>query len=83
MRKDLQDQISSKKSQIQNVMHSVAKPHAFGYAYMWGNVEVKLKNGKSKWYKVCLGGYCAGNHEEVVKAVESVGGVSGVYYNLD
>lgn len=82
MRKDLQDQIAAKKKEVQRKVQNVA-PHPFGHAFLWGTVEVKLKNKKSKYYKACLGSVCAADLEECVKLAESVPGVSQVYYNLD
>lgn len=82
MREDLKIQIDNTKKLVQQAVSRV-RPHAFGHAYLWGTVEVKLKNKKSRYYKVLFGGVCAADLEECVKLAESVPGVSQVYYNID
>lgn len=82
MRADLQAQVSATKKAVQRKVQNV-KPHPLGHAFLWGTVEAKLKNGKSKFFKTCLGSVCAADLEECVRLAESVPGVSNVYYNMD
>lgn len=82
MRADLQAQIAETKKKVQRKVQNVAS-HPLGHAFLWGTVEVKLKNGKSKFYKACLGSVCAADLEECVRLAQSVPGVSNVYYNMD
>jgi len=58
-------------------------PHPFGHAFLWGTVEVTLKNGNSRFYKTCLGIVCTADLEKAVELANSVDKVSNVYYNLD
>jgi len=57
--------------------------HPFGHAFLWGVVEVTLKNGKTRSYKTCLGGVCCADLDKAVKVANSIKGVSSVYYVLD
>jgi hypothetical protein len=74
-------QLDEKKQLVQRAVRDAAD--GMIHAFLWGTVEVKLKNKKSKYYRVCLGGIRVSDLNEVVKLAESVPGVSQVYYNLD
>lgn len=82
MNAHLKAQLDAAKKAVQQKTANVA-PYALGHAFLWGIVEVKYKNGNSKYVKACLGSVCAMDLNECVKLAESVPGVSGVYYNLD
>lgn len=75
-------QLKATKAAVQKKLVNV-KPFALGHAFLWGTVEVKFKNGKSKYFKYCLGSVCSDDLEECVRLAESVPGVSNVYYNMD
>jgi hypothetical protein len=81
MRADLQIQIAEKKKLVRSAIRAAAD--GMIHAFLWGTVEVKLKNKKSKYYRACLGGIRVNDLSEVVKLAESIPGVSQVYYNLD
>jgi hypothetical protein len=81
-RADLQEQIRRTTNAVRAAVSGL-EPHPFGHAFLWGNVSVTLKNGKTKQYRECLGSVCAADLGEAVRRAESVVGVSGVYYNLD
>lgn len=82
MREDLQKQIAAKKVEVMRAVAGLPG-HPLCHAFLWGTVEVKLKNGKSKFYRACLGGVCCADLSECVRVANSVPGVSQVYYNLD
>jgi hypothetical protein len=75
-------QIESAKRAVQDRI-STLEPHPMGHAFLWGTVEVVLKNGKSRFYKACLGSVCAEDLSMAIHLAEQVKGVSNVYYNLD
>jgi hypothetical protein len=75
-------QIESAKRAVQDRISNL-EPHPMGHAFLWGTVEVVLKNGKSRFYKACLGSVCAEDLDEAVRLANQVKGVSNVYYNLD
>ena len=81
-RADLQDQIRLKKLLVSGAVAGL-EPHPFGHAFLWGNVTVTLKNGRTKTFRECLTSVCAADLSEAVRIAESVPGVSDVYYNLD
>jgi len=76
------EQIAVAYKKVQSKISKLA-PHPFGHAYLWGTVEVTLKNGNSRYYKACLGGICTADLEKAVELANSVDKVSNVYYNLD
>lgn len=89
MRPDLKAQIEIKKEAVQKAIDNAfafgaLERFAFGHAFLWGCVEVKLKNGKSKYYRECLA-YVDGASDltKACKIAESVPGVTKVWYNLD
>ena len=75
-------QIASAKRAVQNRVCALPT-HPMGHAFLWGTVEVVLKNGKSRFYKACLGSVCADDLDEAIRLAEQVTGVSGVYCILD
>lgn len=75
------NQIDEKKQLVRKAVQAAAD--GMIHAFLWGTVEVKLKNKKSKYYRACLGSVRVHDLNEVVKLAESVPGVSNVYYNLD
>jgi hypothetical protein len=75
-------QLKATKAAVQKKVQNV-KPHPLGHAFLWGTVEAKYKNGKSKYFKVCLGSVCADDLDECVRLAETVPGVTNVYYNMD
>ena len=81
MRADLQAQIDATKKLVRQAVQGAADGMA--HAFLWGTVEVKLKNKKSKYYKCHFGSVRVRDLNEVVKLANSVPGVSNVYYNLD
>jgi hypothetical protein len=81
MRADLRQQIDTTKKLVQRTVRGATD--GMIHAFLWGTVEVKLKNGKGKYYRCCFGGVRASDLSEVVKLAESVPGVSQVYYSLD
>lgn len=82
MRADLAAQIEATRQQVR-VATSKLTPHPFGHAFLWGTIEVKLKNGKTKAYRSLLCSVCTDDLSACVKIAESVPGVSRVDYNLD
>lgn len=82
MNTHFESQLRATKAAVQKKVSNVPG-HALGHAFLWGIVEAKYKNGKSKYFKCCLGSVCAADLAECVRLAESVPGVSGVYYNLD
>jgi len=75
-------QIESAKKAVQNRVCNLPT-HPMGHAFLWGVVEVVLKNGKSRFYKACLGSICCEDLSKAVRLAEQVKGVSKVYYVLD
>jgi hypothetical protein len=75
-------QIEAAKRAVQDRI-STLEPHPMGHAFLWGTVEVVLKNGKSRFYKACLGSVCAEDLSMAIHLAQQVKGVSNVYYNLD
>lgn len=75
-------QIAEACRQIQSRI-SHLPTHPMGHAFLWGVVEVTLKNGKTRRYRTCLGSVCSDDLERVVRIANSVPGVSNVTYNLD
>ena len=57
--------------------------HPMGHAFLWGVVEVVLKNGKTRKYRACFGGVCIANLPEACRLANQIPGVSNVSYNLD
>jgi hypothetical protein len=58
-------------------------PHPMGHAFVWAKVDVVLKNGKYRSYRVCLGSVCAEDLEQVVSITNLIKNVSNASYNLD
>jgi fructosamine-3-kinase len=82
IREQAETQIETAKRAVQNRL-STLEPHPMGHAFLWGTVEVVLKNGKSRFYKACLGSVCAEDLSMAIHLAQQVKGVSNVYYNLD
>jgi fructosamine-3-kinase len=82
IREQVETQIETAKRAVQDRI-STLEPHPMGHAFLWGTVEVVLKNGKSRFYKACLGSVCAEDLSMAIHLAEQVKGVSNVYYNLD
>jgi hypothetical protein len=82
IREQAEAQIELAQRAVQLVVQDL-EPHPFGHAFLWGTVEVTLKNGKTRLYKTCLGSVCAEDLDKAVRLANSINGVSGVYYNLD
>jgi hypothetical protein len=57
--------------------------HPMGHAFVWAKVDVVLKNGKSRPYRVCLGSVCAEDLEHVMDITNLIKNVSNASYNLD
>jgi len=81
MRADLQAQIDATKNLVRRAVQ--AATDGMIHAFLWGTVEVKLKNKKSKYYRCHFGSVRVRDLNEVMKLAGSVPGVSQVYYNLD
>ena len=81
-RPDVKVQIDAIKTAVCSAVSGV-KPHPFGHAFLWGTVEVKLKNGASRFFRQVLGSVCAEDLSECVRLAESVPGVSAVTYVMD
>lgn len=54
-----------------------------GHAFLWGDVTVAFKNGKSYTSREVLACVCAADLGACVKLAEAVPGVSSVDYRLD
>jgi hypothetical protein len=82
IKEQAEQQIESAKKAVQNRICALPA-HPMGHAFLWGTVEVVLKNGKSRFYKACLGSVCVEDLSEAVRLANQVTGVSNVFYNLD
>jgi|GEM_PF-4707668 len=78
----LDAQLATIKSAVRTAIADV-EPHPFGHAFLWGTATVHHKNGVPKAYRMCFGGVCAADLQEVVRRANAVPGVSDVYYNMD
>jgi len=78
----LEAQLATIKAAVQMAVADV-EPHPFGHAFLWGTATVHHKNGSPKAFRMCFGGVCARDLQEVVRRANSVPGVSDVYYNMD
>lgn len=81
-RADLQAQIDAIARQVKTEVDKLPRD-AFGHGFLWGYVTVKLKNGKTREVKECLGGVCVANSREAIRVAESIPGVRGVWFNVD
>ena len=84
-RQDWIDQIIDTKKAVRELLAKTPiKGHDFGHAFLWGTIELKLKNGKSRYTRECLGGsVCAEDLYAVCRLVETIPGITNVTYNLD
>ena len=78
----LDAQLATIKSAVRTAIADV-EPHPFGHAFLWGTATVHHKNGSPKAFRMCFGGVCAADLQEVVRRANAVPGVSDVYYNMD
>lgn len=80
--KHITDQLAAAEAAVAAAVANV-EPHPFGHAFLWGYVEVTLKNGNKRVYRRCLASVCAADLRAACKLAETVPGVSNVTYNLD
>jgi len=57
--------------------------HPMNHAFLWGTIEVTLKNGKTRSYRTCFTSVCAEDLDEAVRIANQCPAVKNVYYNLD
>ena len=81
-RAHIDNQLAAVKSAVHKAIADVPE-HPFGHAFLWGTATVYHKNGVPKAYRMCFGGVCAADLQEVVRRANAVPGVSDVYYNMD
>lgn len=76
MRQDLQQQLEHRKTMMKWAIEEIAIPHDLGHAIIWGDIPVKMKNGKTKYYKDIIAYVCASNLDECIKVCESRGAIN-------
>lgn len=82
IKEQAQEQIERASRWIRSAVSHLPS-HPMGHAFLWGTVEVILKNGKSRYYKTCLASVCVEDLDEAVLIASLCPGVKNVYYNLD
>lgn len=82
IKEQAQEQIDRASRWIRSAVSHLPS-HPMGHAFLWGTIEVTLKNGKTRSYRTCFTSVCVEDLDEAVRIANLYPGVKNVYYNLD